>query len=407
MLTHTTITKEHKNNFLVNQDAKNVAQSQTEQLRSEIILAKVLESANLFHTEKKEDAYHKASEVLALTDPSGAPLHRLSRILMNGIQRRCYSQAEFLGNLYSDETNPIAMIKAYDVLVKHTPFIRFAYNAINLAILAKASNTNRLHIIDIGIGFGNQWSALFALLQGTSFYPKKIHITGIDIPGTESTLNEVRNKLINEAKEVGIEFSFTPLVGKAEQMSFADIERVPGEFLVINAALALHHTPSGDAIKNSQQSRASLLLQLRGLEPQLLTMVEPDSNHNLASFEERCYEAFQHYMHIFNAFEYLFPRHLKERAILENDFFGREIINIVTANGSDRVERHERKEIWAKHMQDAGFAYVENIFERTSRTLRNIVPTSPPFQIFQSNHALCLGFNSNPLLAASCWRTVN
>src|SRR5450830_496188 len=173
MLTHTTITKEHKNNFLVNQDAKNVAQSQTEQLRSEIILAKVLESANLFHTEKKEDAYHKASEVLALTDPSGAPLHRLSRILMNGIQRRCYSQAEFLGNLYSDETNPIAMIKAYDVLVKHTPFIRFAYNAINLAILAKASNTNRLHIIDIGIGFGNQWSALLHSFREQAFIPKK------------------------------------------------------------------------------------------------------------------------------------------------------------------------------------------------------------------------------------------
>ena len=405
MLTPTTSARDRRNNLLTTQEARHIAHTQTEQLRNEIILAKVLESARLFHVNQKEEAYKKASEVLSLTEPSGAPLHRLSRILMNGIQRRCYSQTEFLGNLYNDETNPIAMIKAYDVLAKHTPFIRFAYNAVNLAILAKACNTNRLHIIDIGIGLGNQWSALFALLQGTSFYPKKIHITGIDIPGTESTLNDVRDKLVSEAKDVGIEFSFTPIVAKAEQMAFKEIDRSSGEFLVINAALALHHTPSGDAIKNDQFSRAALLLQLRQLEPQLLTMVEPDSNHNLTSFEDRCYEAFQHYMHIFNAFEYLFPRHLKERAILENDFFGREIINIVTADGPDRVERHERKEVWAKQMQEAGFAHIDNIFERTGRTLRNIVPTSPPFQIFQSNQALCLGYNNSPLLAASCWRS--
>ena len=175
MLTQKITDFDQQSAFLINPNSKSIAHAQTEQLRNEIILAKAFKSASLFHAGNTEDAYQKASEVLALTEPSGPPLHRLSRILMKGIQRRCYSHAEFLGNLYIDRANPIAMIKAYDMLAKSTPFIRFAHNAINLAILAKASNTNRLHIIDIGIGSGNQWSALFSLLEGTSFFPKKIH----------------------------------------------------------------------------------------------------------------------------------------------------------------------------------------------------------------------------------------
>ncbi|MFZ6690164.1 GRAS family protein [Undibacterium sp. SXout20W] len=393
--------------FLANRSSKNITDSHTEQLRNEIILAKAIKTAQLFDCGQTDDAYQKACEVLALTEPNGAPLHRLTRVLVSGIQRRCYSQTEFLGNLYSDRSSPIAMIKAYDLLAKSTPFIKFAYNACNLAIVAKASNTNRLHIIDIGIGSGNQWSELFSILQGTSFFPKKIHITGIDIPGTERGLEAVRERLSKEARLVGIDFSFTAIAAKAEEMSFADIGVQWSEFLVVNAVLALHYTPAGDAIQNAAHSRLALLKQIKSLNPQLVLMVEPDANHNHAVFDERCHEALQHYIHIFNAFEYLFPRHLRERTILENEFFGKEIINILTASGSDRVERHERKEIWAKHMQDAGFTQAERIFERTSRTLKNIVPTAEPFQISTNRQGISLSFNNASLLAASCWRPAN
>ncbi|MFZ6687197.1 GRAS family protein [Undibacterium sp. SXout11W] len=398
--------------YSINQEATNSIKGNTEQLRNEIIYAKTIIAANFFNAGKTDDAHQMASDVLAIADPIGSPLHRLSRILMKGIKNSCYSHTEYpgtltdlcTGNLYSDQTKSISMIKAYDLLASATPFIQFAYNAVNLAILSESAQSNTLHIIDIGIGSGYQWSTLFSLLKGTSFLPKKIRITGIDIPSARHALNAVEKRLSNEAKELGIEFSFTPFLGKAEEISFNDIQFDRSEFLVINAVLSLHHTATDDAIVNPAHSRDCLLSRLRQLNPNLLTLVEPDSNHNNLPFKEHCNEAFQHYSHIFNVFDYLFPRNLKERALLENEFFGRELVNILTSEGIDRVERHERKEMWSKRLRQADFTYVEDIFQITSRTLKNIVPIATPFEIYQSRHGLCLNVYNVPLLSASCWR---
>ncbi|MBC3863405.1 hypothetical protein H8K32_14970 [Undibacterium jejuense] len=405
------ITKESAE-YCINQQAKNSIKENTERLRNEIIYAKTIIGANLFNAGKTDDAHQMASDVLAIVAANGPPLHRLSRILMKGIKSGCYSHAEYTektttlcaGNLYSDQTKSISMIKAYDLLATATPFIQFAYNAINLAILSQSAQYATLHIIDIGIGSGYQWSTLFSLLKGTSFLPKKIRLTGIDLPSTEQALHAVEKRLSEEAKELGIEFTFMPVLGKAEEISFNDIERHQGEFLVINAVLSLHHTATDDAIIHPTRSRDCLLTRLRQLNPHLLTMVEPDSNHNNLPFKERCYEAFQHYMHIFNAFDHLFPRNLKERVILENEFFGRELINILTTDGADRVERHERKEVWSKRLHQADFTHLENVFQRTSRTLKNILPITAPFEMHQSPEALCLNVYKVPLLAASCWQ---
>ena len=396
------------------QDQQYYLNANTEKLRNEIVYAKTIVGAKFFNEEKWEEANKMANDVLNITDFDGPPLHRLSRILMKAIKAGCHNHIEqsgkpvhlCAGNLYSDHTKPISMIKAYDLLASATPFIKFAYNAINLAILSQSAHANALHIIDIGIGSGHQWSALFAILKGTSFLPTKIRITAIDIPSTEQTLQAVKERLSEEAKELGIEFCFTPLIGKAEEISFTDIEQEKDEFLIVNAVLALHHTPSDDAVIIPERSRDALLSRLRQINPQLLTIVEPDSNHNNLPFKERCHESLQHYLHIFNAFDHLFSRHLQERIILENEFFGRELVNILTADGADRVERHERKEVWSERLQKANFVCLENAFQKGSRTLKNIVPMAAPFEIYQSPHALCLNVDQVPVLAASCWRPI-
>ncbi|MFZ6861724.1 GRAS family protein [Undibacterium sp. Ji67W] len=407
----TNIAQKHRE-YNITQQAQNSARLNTEQLRNEIIYAKTINGAHFFHLQKIEEAYQMANDVLTITDPNGPPLHRLSRVIMKAIKSGSYPHNTYsknvidlyAGNPYADQSKPVSMMRAFDILTNSTPFVQFAYNAINLAILSQSAHMKRLHIIDIGIGSGYQWSALFAILKGTSFLPNRIRITAIDIPSTESKLIEVGERLSKEANEIGFEFSFTSLIGKAEEVNFEEIKLISGEYLVINAALSLHHTPTDDAITKASHSRESLLSRLRQLNPQLFTLVETDANNNSRQFKDRCLEAFQHYMHVFNALEDYFPRTAKERAILENEFFGREIANILTSEGINRVERHERKEVWADQLQNAGFCYLDNVFARTNRTLKNVIPLPVPFEVFHTPYGLCLYVNNRSLFAASCWR---
>ena len=91
------------------------------------------------------------------------------------------------------------------------------------------------------------------------------------------------------------------------------------------------------------------------LSPKILVLVEQDSSHNGPFFLGRFMEALHYYSASFDSLDTALPKYDTKRTKMEQFYFAEEIKNIVSCEGPDRVERHERVDQWRRRMSRAGF----------------------------------------------------
>ncbi|KAJ0849811.1 putative transcription factor GRAS family [Helianthus annuus] len=78
------------------------------------------------------------------------------------------------------------------------------------------------------------------------------------------------------------------------------------------------------------------------MNPKVVTLAENESNHNHPVFISRFKESLHYYTAVFDSLEATLPPNSRERMEVEQVWFGREIADIVAAEGEDRRVRHER-----------------------------------------------------------------
>lgn len=333
------------------------------------------------------------------------PQQRVSRLFASSLMARLQGDTSETGNLYQDAADPDAMLAAFQTLVHATPFIQFGYAAANVAIYDATADAHSIHIMDIGIGAGTQWLPLFNEFAARPVPPSMVRITGVDLPAPgpdpAARLHSVEQMLHEQASGLGLPFCFEAIAAPIEMVDFGAIRQQVDDVLVINAAFALHHLPAGDGVTNHSQSRDGVLQRLHNLRPAILTLVEPDVEHNALPFLARIRESYRHYLAVFEALAAYLPADPRERGTIEHAFFGREIRNIVVGERERRVERHERHTAWQQRMHSGGFIslsltrYVEQVAAHLQ------VPY--PGLIAGADDMLILEWEGTPLVAASAW----
>lgn len=330
------------------------------------------------------------------------PARRLLAVFTRAL-REAYGDAgnAHLGNLYMDEIDAGSMIRAYEVMVAHTPFIRFAYAAANHTLLEQCRHHDDMHVVDIGIGAGSQWLDLVSRAEGVD---TQLQLTGIDVPddsdGGADALIAAGERVTRAASTANLSVHYQAIPARIESLALEPL-RSKGAPLFLNALLALHHTPSSDAVSNPMHSRNALLRRLRNLQPTCMVIVEPDSEHDNLGFVDRVDEALRHYSTVFGALDALLPRTLAERQTIENRFFGREVLNIVAGERGARVERHQRRQAWARSFTDAGFVALP--LPVNANVLSQELNLPAEFTITDDDGMQVLRFQGSPLLAASAW----
>ncbi|MBL4817638.1 MAG: hypothetical protein JKY15_00205 [Deltaproteobacteria bacterium] len=235
------------------------------------------------------------------------------------------------GNLYAEQD----LIQAYRVLYDQTPLVKFCHEQVNCFLNEATKNHAAYTLLDIGFGTGAQW------ISYLEQHPQQqIDLIGIDLP---TPLNQ---KLVDEFKQKTAHlsnFRFQSILQEIEQLAFA---KLPIEIrpLYINASLALHHLWDKDWV----------LSQIKLLKPELFCLVEPDSDHNSQDPDRTLSEVKAHYGALFEFLEH----HLAgkpELAVIQDQFFGEEIRNILGFSDRRRVERCERFEQWTKRLNAQSF----------------------------------------------------
>ncbi|KAA3468880.1 protein SCARECROW 1-like [Gossypium australe] len=91
---------------------------------------------------------------------------------------------------------------------------------------------DRVHIIDLDIMQGLQWSALFHTLATRTEGPPFVTITGLG--SSMKLLVETGNQLSNNARQFGIPFDFHPITKKFGEIDIETIQLQRGEAVAIH-----------------------------------------------------------------------------------------------------------------------------------------------------------------------------
>jgi hypothetical protein len=332
----------------------------------------------------------------------GAPRERIAALFARALRARLDGDLSGTGNLYDLGAGPAEMLAAFRALVADTPIVRFGHLGANEAILRAAAGLSAVTLIDVGVGHGTQWIDLFDELAARPGGPPQVTLVGIEVPAPGedpvAQFAALETNLGAHAAARGVPFRFRGIAARVEDV--IDFGVAAEEAVIVNAAFAIHHVPDGDAVVDRARSRDAVLARLCALRPRALVLAEPNVEHNALGFADRVVESMHHYGLVFEILGELGVA-TDPRRIIEQSFFGREIVNIVGGEGPARQERHERLTSWQRRLMRLGFAPLpmRGVGARVAARLG----APRPFSVEQRDGATILGWKGEAMGAVTAW----
>ena len=275
----------------------------------------------------------------------------LAHIVAESILTRLDHRLVEAKNIYVEDFK-IPQIVMFYKMAQAYPHIFESHAIANQHLLRAAEGLDWIAAFDIGIGKGRQMVELLDALARRPDPPRRVDVIALD-PVT-SNLEEAGAAVRDAAARAGFEFAYHPIHGMLESLGDDELARVaelaPGR-LLINAAYTMHHTRH--AVGDTEQ-RTRLLRRLAALEPRVLTLIEPNANHDTENIARRFHHAWNHFGAVFELIDES-ALDANSRFAIKEKFFGREIRDLFGVSDSFRCERHEPYESWLLRLARAGF----------------------------------------------------
>lgn len=358
-------------------------------------------------SENRVDDFDKLIEtVRSAVSITGDPIQRLGAYMVEGlVARKEESGHNIYRALRCREPEGKDLLSYMHILYEICPYLKFGYMAANGAIAEACRNEERIHIIDFQIAQGTQWMTLLQALAARPKGAPYVRITGIDDPVSKyargDSLEAVGKRLqaLSEKFNIPVEFHAMPVFAPDVTKDMLGVR--PGEALVVNFPLQLHHTPDESVDVNNP--RDGLLRTVKSLSPKVVTLVEQESNTNTAPFLPRFVEALEYYAAMFESIDVSLPRDRKERINVEQHCLARDIVNVIACEGKQRVERHELLGKWKSRLTMAGFKQFP-LSPYVNSVIRGLLKSySEHYKLEEIDGAMLLGWKDRNLISASAW----
>ncbi|GKV38611.1 hypothetical protein SLEP1_g46500 [Rubroshorea leprosula] len=344
----------------------------------------------------------------------------LARALVNQISYLAISQAGAMGKVATHFARALAS-RIYgccpeypldhslsDFLQMHfyetCPYLKFAHFTANQAILEAFEGKKRVHVIDFSMNQGMQWPALMQALALRPGGPPTFRLTGIGPPAPDNSdqLQEVGWKLAQLAKTIHVEFEYSGLARSLADLDASMLNLRPSEVesVAVNSVFELHKLL---ARPGAIEKALSVVKQMN---PEIVTVVEQEANHNGPLFLDRFTESLHYYSTLFDSLEGSVNGQDK---LMSEMYLGKQIYNVVACEGVDRVERHETLTHWRTRLGSSGFVPAHlgsNAFKQAS-TLLALFAGGDGYRVEENNGCLMLGWHTRPLIATSAWKLAN
>ncbi|KAK7404564.1 hypothetical protein VNO78_05516 [Psophocarpus tetragonolobus] len=293
---------------------------------------------------------------------TGDASQRLSHYFANALHSRLFGNSTPTQGTYSYLTSTNVTVadflKAYQVFLSSTPFKKFNYFFANKMILKAASNAQTLHVIDFGILYGFQWPILIKFLSNREGGPPKLRITGIEFPQPgfrpAQKIQETGHRLANYCKRYNVPFQYNAIASRNwETIQIQTLQIQSNEVVAVNCHLRFENLL--DESIEVTSPRNTVLHLIRKINPHIFTHCITNGSYNSPFFATRFREALFHYSSAYDMCDTVIPRENEWRLMIERELLGREIMNVIACEGSERIERPETYKQWQVRNTRAGF----------------------------------------------------
>lgn len=334
---------------------------------------------------------------------------RLANYFADGIAARLSGSGGRLFTMISSGalSSAAEILKAYQLLLVATPFKKISHFMTYQTVLNVAEGETRLHIVDFGILYGFQWPSLIQCLANRPGGPPMLRITGIEFPQPgfrpAERIEETGRRLEDYAKSFGVPFEYQAIATKWENLDVEELGLRSDEVLVVNCLGRLRNLLDETVVQDSP--RNIVLNKIRSMNPRVFIQGVVNGAYNASFFITRFREALFHYSALFDALETTVPRDNQQRFLIEKEIFGREILNVVACEGSERLERPETYKQWQGRTQRAGFVQLpldRSILSKSRDKVKTFYHKD--FGVDEDGNWMLLGWKGRTIHALSTWR---
>ncbi|CAI9108120.1 OLC1v1007647C1 [Oldenlandia corymbosa var. corymbosa] len=384
---------------------RNQGSNQTEAVDLRTLLISCAQSVA---ADDRRTATEQLKQIRQHSSSTGDAYQRLARLFANGLEARMAGTGtEVYASLASKRISAAEKLKAYQVYLSACPFKKIAIFFTNKMIQMKASNAKTLHIVDFGINYGFQWPMLIQQLSSRAGGPPKLRITGIERPQPgfrpSERVEETGRRLARYCERFSVPFEYNAIaLQNWETLTVEDLNLVEGEYLAVSCLFQFNDLLDETVIVDSP--RDAVLRLIRKMNPDIFVNSASNGAYSAPFFVTRFREALFHYSSLFDIFEATLPRDCPERLNFEQEFYGREAINVIACEGPERVVRPETYKQWHVRHTRAGFKPLP-LDPEVMKKLRAKTKAGyhKDFVFDEDGNWMLQGWKGRIIYASSCW----
>uniref|UniRef100_A0A5B7A2H4 Putative scarecrow-like protein 9 n=1 Tax=Davidia involucrata TaxID=16924 RepID=A0A5B7A2H4_DAVIN len=341
------------------------------------------------------------------SSPYGDGGERLAHYFADALEARLAGTGTALYTAFATKRISAAdILKAYKVYISACPFTKMSNFFANRSIRKLVKNATRVHIIDLGILYGYQWPCLIQHLSVRPGGPPKLRITGIDFPQPgfrpAERVEDTGRRLAKYCERFNVPFEYNAIAKKWDTIRLEDLKIERDELLVVNCLYRLRNIPD-ETVVNSPRDAVLNLIKL--INPDLFIHGVVNGMFNAPFFVTRFREALFHFSAMFDMFEANILREDQYRMLFEKEVFGRDVMNVIACEGTERVERPETYKQWQVRNVRAGFRQLP-LNQEIVNDVRNKVKMNyhQDFVVDEDGSWMLQGWKGRIIYALSCWR---
>lgn len=344
------------------------------------------------------------------SSPHGDGVERLAHFFANALEARLAGTGTTMyASFRTRRISAADILKGYQMFITSCPYKKVANIFANRSIGKKAKQATRLHIIDFGILYGFQWPCLIQRLSMREGGPPKLRITGVDLPQPglrpAERVEETGLRLQRYCQRFKVPFEYTAIAKKWDTIKPEDFKIGEDEMLVVNCMDRLANVPDETVIENSP--RDAVLDLIKKLRPALFVHGVINGTYNSPFFITRFRESLFHFSSMFDMFETTVQRESEARALFEQEVLGRDALNVIACEGTERVERPETYKQWQVRNMRAGLRQLpldREIMKRVKGKVKSHYHRD--FSVDEDSNWMLQGWKGRVTHALSCWEPV-
>lgn len=345
--------------------------------------------------------------------PQGNGMERMAFYLANALEARLNGAGTSLyTSHYPYLISAADMLKAYQMYITASPFKIVSCMMANKYIgKLVGGGATRLHIIDFGILYGFQWPSLIQALSTMPGGPPRLRITGIEFPQPgfrpAERVNATGLRLQKYCQRFHVPFEFNAIAKKWETIELEELQLEKDDDLVIvNCIDRLGNVLDETVVASSP--RDTVLNLITNINPDVFIHGVVNGTYSAPYFGMRFREALFHFSSLFDMLEVTVPREDSDRRLFEEMVFGREVLNVIACEGTERVERPETYKQWQVRSLRAGFQQLP-LDREIVKCVREKVKSeyNKNFSMDEDGNWLLQGWKGKVFHAVSYWKPSN